>query len=112
MQNGALTHVGKLGRDFTVEEGKECARICGLNLLSQLRAACDGDLSRVQKTLRLGIFVNSTDDFTEASLVANGVSELIKEIFGKAGAHARAAVNTAQLPLGAAVEVEATFVIE
>lgn len=113
MQNGTLTHVGKLGRDFTVEQGQECARICGLNLLSQLRAACGGDLNKVKKTIRLGIFVNSTEDFTDASLVANGVSELIKEIFGdEAGSHARAAVNTAQLPLGAAVEVEASFVIE
>ena len=112
MQNGALTHVGKLGRDFSVAEGQECARICGINILSQLRDACGGDLNKVKKTIRIGIFVNSTDDFTDASLVANGVSELIKEIFGEAGAHARAAVNTAQLPLGAAVEVEATFVIE
>jgi len=67
----------------------------------------------VQQSIRLGIFVNSTEEFTDASLVANGVSELIKQVFGEEkGAHARAAVNTAQLPLGAAVEVEAQFVIE
>lgn len=113
MQNGSLAFVGKLGRDFSIEEGQECARICGLNLLAHLRNACGGDLNKVKKVLRLGVFVNSTDDFTDAPAVANGVSNLFKEIFGdEIGAHARFAVNTAQLPLGAAVEVDGSFVIE
>ncbi|MDG1285939.1 MAG: RidA family protein [Rickettsiales bacterium] len=113
MQNGELQFVGKLGKDFSIEEGQECARICGLNILSQLRAACGGDLNKVKKTLRLGIFVHSTEDFTDAPAVANGVSNLFKEIFGdEVGAHARFAVNTAQLPFGVAVEVDGTFIIE
>jgi len=113
MQKGELQFVGKLGRDFSIEEGQECARICGLNLLSHLRNACGGDLNKVKKTLRLGIFVNSTEEFTDAPAVANGVSNLFKEVFGdEIGAHARFAVNTTQLPFGVAVEVDGAFVIE
>lgn len=113
MQDGALQFVGKLGRDFSIEEGQECAKICGLNMLAHLRHACGGDLNKVKKVLRLGIFVNSTEDFTDAPAVANGVSNLFKDIFGdEIGAHARFAVNTAQLPFGVAVEVDGAFVIE
>ncbi len=113
MQNGELSHIGKLGKDFSVEEGQECARLCGLSLLYHLKNACGGDLNKVKKTLRLGVFVNSTEDFTDAPAVANGVSTLFKEIFGEeAGRHARFAVNTAQLPFGVAVEVDGMFVIE
>lgn len=113
MQAGELQFIGKLGKEFSIEQGQECARICGLNLLSQLRNACDGDLNKVKKTLRLGVFVHSTDDFIDAPAVANGVSNLFKEIFGdEIGAHARAAVNTPQLPFGVAVEVDGQFVIE
>lgn len=113
MKDGAPQFIGKVGRDFSIEEGQECARLCGLNILAHLKAACGGDLEKVQKVLRLGIFVNSTDNFTDAPKVANGVSELFKSIFGEErGAHARFAVSVAQLPFGVAVEVDGAFVID
>ena len=113
MHEAAPQFIGKVGREFSLEEGQQCARLCGLNILAHLRDACGGDLNKVQKVLRLGIFVNSPDDFTDAPKVANGVSQLIKEVFGdEIGAHARFAVSVAQLPFGVAVEVDGQFVIE
>lgn len=113
MRDGTPQFIGKVGREFSIEEGQECARICGLNILAHLRAACGGDLNKVKKVLRLGIFVNSPDDFTDAPKVANGVSNLFKEIFGEEiGGHARFAVSVAQLPFGVAVEVDGAFIIE
>lgn len=113
MKDGAPQFVGKLGREFSIEEGQQCAWLCGVNILAQLQAACGGDLSKVKKVLRLGIFVNSTDDFTDAPKVANGVSELFKSVFaGEVGEHARFAVSVAQLPFGVAVEVDGAFAIE
>ena len=97
-----------MGDDLTIEEGKEIARICAINVISQLREACDGNLNKA-KCLRLGVFVNSTPDFTEHPAVANGASDLVAEIFGENGQHARAAVGVSGLPFGVAVEVEATF---
>lgn len=112
MKDGAPQFIGKVGREWTIEQGQECARLCGINILAHLKAACGGDLSKVQKVLRLGIFVNSPDDFTDAPKVANGVSELFKAAFGdEIGAHARFAVSVAQLPFGVAVEVDGAFAI-
>ncbi len=102
--------VGKLGADFSVEQGKAVARVCAINIISQLRDACDGDLDRA-KCVRLGVFVNSTPEFTEHPAVANGASDLIAQVFGERGKHARAAVGVAGLPFGVAVEVEAIFEI-
>jgi enamine deaminase RidA (YjgF/YER057c/UK114 family) len=109
--NGEFRFIGKLGKEFAVEQGQQAARICGLNLLAQLKAALDGDLDRVKRCVRLGVFVNSTDDFTDQPKVANGVSDLMVEVFGDAGKHARAAVGSNVLPLNVAVEVDAVFEI-
>jgi len=107
--NGEFKYVGKLGRDFSVEEGQAAARLCGLNILAQLKAALNGDLDRVTRCVKLGVFVNSTDDFTDQPKVANGVSDLMVEVLGDAGKHARFAVGTNALPLNVAVEVDAVF---
>lgn len=107
--NGLVT--GRLGDDMAIEEGQAAARLCGLNLVSQLRVACDGDLDRLVRVVRLGGFVNSTPDFTDQPKVINGASDLMVEIFGDAGAHARAAVGVAALPLGVAVEIDGIFEI-
>lgn len=103
--------VGKLGADFSVEQGKAVARVCAINVISQLRDACGGNLDKA-KCVRLGVFVNSTPEFTEHPAVANGASDLISQVFGERGKHARAAVGMAGLPFGVAVEVEALFEIE
>jgi len=102
--------VGKLGADFSVEQGKAVARVCAINIISQLREACGGNLDKA-KCVRLGVFVNSTPEFNEHPAVANGASDLIAQVFGERGKHARAAVGVAALPFGVAVEVEAIFEI-
>src|SRR5262249_2129773 len=107
--NGEFKYLGKLGQDFDVAAGQQAARICGLNILAQLRAALDGDLDRVRRCVKLNVFVNSLADFTDQPKVANGVSDLMVEVFGDAGKHARAAVGVNVLPLNVAVEVDAVF---
>lgn len=109
--NGQLRHVGKLGGAIGIAEGREAARLCALNVLAHLRAACAGDLDRVRRVLRLGGFVNCTPDFTEMPQVVNGASDLMVDVFGDLGRHARAAVGVPSLPAGVAVEVEAVFEI-
>ena len=98
--------VGQLGRDMSTEQGKQAARAVAVDLMATLNAACDGDLSRVRRIVKLVSLVNSTADFTEHHLVTNGASELLGEVFGDAGKHARSAFGVAQLPLGACVEIE------
>ncbi|TWB46106.1 RidA family protein [Nitrospirillum pindoramense] len=105
--NGELRCVGKLGDNFTVEQGAEAARLCALNLIAQAKAALDGDLDRMVRVVKLVGFVNSTGDFTDQPKVINGASETFVQVFGDAGRHARSAVSAAALPLGVAVEVEA-----
>ncbi|MEA2781669.1 MAG: hypothetical protein QOK29_3213 [Rhodospirillaceae bacterium] len=107
--NGEFKFIGKLGKEFTVEQGQQAARLCGLNIIAQLQAALGGDLDRVKRCVKLGVFVNSTADFTDQPKVANGVSDLMVELFGDAGRHARFAVGTNVLPLNVAVEVDAVF---
>ena len=107
--NGEIKFRGKLGRDFTIEQGQEAARLCALNVISQLRAALGGDLDRVKRCVKLGIFVNSVPDFTDQPKVGNGASDLIVQVFGDTGRHARFAVGTNVLPLDVAVEVDAVF---
>jgi enamine deaminase RidA (YjgF/YER057c/UK114 family) len=102
---------GKLGAGMSVEEGAAAARRCGLALIAQARAAV-GDLDRVKRVVKLTGFVNSTVDFTEQPKVVNGCSDLMVEVFGEAGRHARSAVSAASLPLGVAVEIEAIFEVE
>ena len=110
--NGELKFIGKLGKEYTVEQGQQAARICGLNILAQVKLALGGDLDRVKRCVKLNVFVNSLADFTEQPKVANGVSDLMVEIFGDAGKHARAAVGVGSLPRGVAVEVDAIFEIQ
>ncbi len=102
---------GRLGADMAVEAGREAARLCALSLLAQVRAACEGDLSRLVRVVKLGAFVNSTPDFTDQPEVVNGASDVLVEILGEAGRHARAAVSAAALPRGVAVEIEGVFEI-
>ncbi len=97
---------GQLGRDMGTEQGREAARAVAIDLIATLNAACGGDLSRVSRIVKLTSLVNSTPDFTEHHLVTNGCSELLGEIFGEVGKHARSAFGVAQLPLGSCVEIE------
>ena len=100
---------GKLGRELKTQDGYEAAKRCGLSIVSQVKKACDGDLSKIKSCVKLTGFVNSTDDFIEQPKVINGASDLIVSIFGDSGMHTRAAVSTNSLPLGVAVEVDAIF---
>ncbi|AXX96725.1 RidA family protein [Profundibacter amoris] len=104
--------LGKLGDDMDVEAGAAAAKTCALGLVAQLKAACDGDLSRLVRVVKLGGFVNSTPDFTQQPQVVNGASDFLVELFGDAGRHARAAVSAPALPLGVAVEIEGIFQIK
>ena len=108
--NGGFRHVGKLGADISVEEGQTCARLCGLNVIAQARAAL-GDLDRVARVVKLVGFVNCTPEFSDQPKVVNGASDLMAEVFGDKGKHARSAVGVASLPFGVAVEVEAILEI-
>ena len=108
-EGGTIVHAGKLGRDIDLAEGQRAARLCAINILSQLKAACDGDLDRVARCIRLGGFVCSDDAFFHHPDVLNGASEVIIAAFGEAGRHVRVAVGVAALPSNSAVEVEATF---
>jgi len=112
MKDGKAQDIGKLGKEFTTEQGQQTAKLCGINILAHLKAACGGDLSKVVKCVRMGIFVASAEGFTDQPKVANGVSDMMVEIFGDAGKHARFAVGVAELPFGVAVEVDATFEIK
>jgi enamine deaminase RidA (YjgF/YER057c/UK114 family) len=98
--------VGQLGRDTNTATGRQAARAVAVDLLGTLAAALDGDLERVVRIVKVMSLVNSTPDFTEQHLVTNGCSELLGEVFGAAGAHARSAFGVAQIPLGACVEIE------
>jgi enamine deaminase RidA (YjgF/YER057c/UK114 family) len=112
MRNGRPEFIGKLGRDIGIADGQQAARLCALNLLAHLRVAAGGDLDRVKRCLRLGGFVNCMPDFTDMPQVVNGASDLMVEVFGDAGRHARAAVGVNSLPAGVAVEVEGLFELE
>jgi enamine deaminase RidA (YjgF/YER057c/UK114 family) len=111
LENGEIKYKGRLGESMSVDDGYAAARLCGLNLLAQVRGACAGDLDRVKRVVRLGGFVNSAADFTDQAKVINGASDLMVEVFGDAGRHARAAVGAPSLPLGVSVEVEGIFEI-
>ena len=110
--DGKLTVTGHVGKNVSTEEAAAQARLCAINLLAQLKAACGGDLSRVKQVVKLGGFVACTDDFTDQPEVINGASDLMVEVFGDAGRHARFAVGSNTLPRGTCVEVEGTFLID
>lgn len=104
-QNGK-PWVGQLGKNLTTAEGQQAARAIAVDLMATLQAACGGDLNRVRRIVKLVSLVNSTSDFTEHHLVTNGASELLVEVFGEQGKHARSAFGVAQIPMGACVEIE------
>lgn len=112
MRDGVVAYTGKLGAGVSLEDGQAAARLCMINILAQAKAACGGDLDRIAQCLRLGGFVASTPEFTAQPKVVNGASDLAVEALGEAGKHARAAVGVAALPLDAAVEVEAMFLLK
>ncbi len=125
VQSGSLVHVsgqiamkdgemiiGKLGADMSVEDGAAAAKICAINLLAQVKAACDGDLDRLVRVIKLTGFVNSTGDFVDQPKVINGASDFLGEALGEAGKHARSAVSAASLPFGVAVEIDGVFEIK
>lgn len=111
MADGAVAVKGRLGDGLAIDDGYRAARVCALNILAQLKSAV-GSLDRVTRVLRLGGFVAATPDFFDAPKCVNGASDLMVEVFGERGRHARFAVGVAALPAGAAVEVDATFEIE
>ena len=106
--NGELIK-GKIGKELNTEDGYEAAKMCGLNIISQVKKACNNDLSKIKSCIKLTGFVNSTKDFTDQPKVINGASDLIVSVFGDAGMHTRAAVSANSLPLGVSVEVDAIF---
>ena len=107
--DGKPAFIGTLGADLDVADGAAAARTCALSILAQAREALGGDLDRVTRCVKLSRFVASTPDFTDQPKVINGASDLLVDVFGDTGRHARAAVGMASLPLGVAVEVEAIF---
>jgi enamine deaminase RidA (YjgF/YER057c/UK114 family) len=106
-----LKYIGIVGKDLSLDEGKAAARLCAINVLAQVKAACGGDLDRVKRCVKLTVFVNAVPGFTQHPEVANGASDLIVEVFGDTGRHARAAVGAGSLPRNVAAEVEAVFEI-
>ena len=100
---------GKIGKDLTLEDGQKASKFCVLNILSQLKKICGGDLNKVKSCIKLTGYVNSTDDFKQQPQVINGASELISSVFQNTGNHTRAAVSVNSLPLGAAVEIDGIF---
>ena len=106
--NGSLIK-GKLGSDLTLEDGQEAAYACAINIVSQIKSACEGDLNKVKNCIKITGFVNSSDTFIDQPKVINSASELLVKIFGESGMHSRAAISVNSLPLGAAVEIEAIF---
>ncbi len=103
---------GKLGDEQDIESGQKAARLCGINLIAQMKAACGGDLDKVKRVVKLGGFVNATPDFVAIPQVINGCSDLMVEVFGDKGRHARSAVACPTLPLGVAVEIDAVVEVE
>ena len=100
---------GKIGKDLTLEDGQKASKLCVVNILSQVKKAMDGDLSKVKNCIKITGYVNSTEDFKDQPKVINPASETLSEVFGDLGKHTRAAVSANALPLGAAVEIDAIF---
>jgi len=110
--NGVVRYVGRVGVDYDLADGQMAARVCALNLIAVLKAACGGTLDAVTACIRLGGFVNCSPQFDEIPQVINGASDLMHELFGANGTHARTAVGVANLPRGATVEVDGIFALE
>lgn len=103
---------GKLGEDLDLAQGADAAKACAVSLLTQLKFACGGDLSRLVRVIKLNAFVNSAPDFKDQPKVVNGASDFLVEVLGDVGRHARSAVGVAALPLGVAVEIDGVFEIK
>ena len=110
-QNSRGLILGKLGENMTTDEGAEAAKSCAINLLAQVKSACEGDLDKLVRVIKLTGFVNSKSDFTQQPQVINGASDLMGVVLGEAGKHARVAVSANSLPLGVAVEIDGIFQI-
>ncbi|WP_206957258.1 RidA family protein [Trinickia acidisoli] len=110
-KDGQVAYAGRLGAELTEDDGIEAARLCALNVLSQIAAVTDDRIDRVARVLKLGVFVASAPGFTKQSAIADGASNLMVQIFGDAGRHARSAVGVAMLPAGSAVEVDAVIAL-
>jgi enamine deaminase RidA (YjgF/YER057c/UK114 family) len=110
-ENGQVKYTGTVGADVDIATGQKAARLCALNVIAQVRSACGGDLDRVERCVKLGGFVASTPSFTDQAQIINGASELMQEVFGEAGKHARFAVGANVLPRNACVEVDAIFAL-
>ena len=108
--NGNITK-GKIGKDLTLEDGQKASKLCVINILAQVKKALDGDLDKVKNCIKITGYVNSTDDFKDQPKVINPASDTLVTVFENKGKHARAAVSTNSLPLGASVEVDAIFEI-
>src|SRR5215469_8669587 len=106
-----LKYVGIVGKELTIEDGRAAAKLCGVNIIAQLKAACGGDLDKVRRIVKLTVFVNAVPGFTQHPEVANGASDLLVEVFGESGKHARSAVGAVSLPRNVATEVEAIIEI-
>ena len=111
LRDGRIAYTGKVGATLSPDDGRAAARLCFINVLAQLRAACGGDLDRVKQVLRLGGFIAAPPEFTQHPIIMNGASDLAVELFGEAGKHARTTVGVPSLPGDAAVEVEGLFEI-
>jgi enamine deaminase RidA (YjgF/YER057c/UK114 family) len=112
IENGEIKFIGKLGDNIGIEDGQRAARVCAINILANLKAALDGDLEKVVKCVKMGIFVNAVAEFTDHPTVANGASDLMVEVLGNAGKHARFAMGAGSLPKGVVVEVDAVFEVQ
>jgi len=109
--NGELRYIGKVGREFNLAEAQDAARLSALNVLAQAKAALDGDLDRISEVVFLRGYVNVTESFFDISQSVNGASDLMAQLFGDGGAHARTAIGVAMMPYNAAIEVEAQFLL-
>jgi enamine deaminase RidA (YjgF/YER057c/UK114 family) len=112
LKEGKLHHAGMVGETVSLEDGQRSARMAALNVVAYIRTACEGDLSRVKRILKVTGFVAASASFTDHPKVVNGASDLFVEVFGEPGRHARAAVGVSSLPLGASVEIEAIVEID
>jgi enamine deaminase RidA (YjgF/YER057c/UK114 family) len=112
LKDGKIEFQGKLGKDYTVEQGAQAARICAINVIAQLKDAVGGDLDRVKRIVKVVGFVNGVPDFADHPKVVNGASDVFVEVFGDKGRHARSAVGSGSLPVNVAVEVEAVAEVE
>ncbi|MGI9464040.1 MAG: RidA family protein [Aestuariivirgaceae bacterium] len=112
VKDGEFLHQGKVGAEISVGEAAEAAKLCAINIIAQVKQACDGDLDKVKRIVKLVGFVNGVPEFTEHPTVINGASDFMVEVFGDKGKHARSAVGAGSLPLNIAVEIEAVVEVE